>query len=307
MEAVLKTLFWKKEDKTQMGLFDDDPTVVEVHRKWDRAAEREKKSRTLFAQHGIKPNEVAEELETSDLILGSPDVVERFLLAAMQRINCPMSKSNGYWNIEFSRLPDLFKAKLTDITTKNLTFEPPDKENLSYVSRNHPLISTLAEYLFDNALNPGGNRNIAARCSVVRSDTVEKITTFLLLRLRFLIRKQSIKDSLLAEECIITGLNGYIGSYEYIATKEAEQQFNSIFPTENVSDNDKKHWLNKVLDNFNKIDSHIEQIAENKAEDLLKYFEKMRKATKEKKKVEIEPLLPVDVLAISIILPKPKI
>ena len=306
MEAVLKTLFWKNEDQSQIGLFDDDPTVVEVHRKWERAAERERKSRTLFAQHGIKPNEVAEELENADSILGSPEVVERFIRAAMQRINCPMSKSNGYWNIEFNRLPDLLKAKLTDIKTKNLTFEQPDKEGLSYLSRNHYLTSNQAEYLFDNALSPHGNRSLAARCSVIRSDKIDKITTFLLLRLRFLIKKSGIDDVSLAEECIIAGFEGTIGSHEWLPFDKAEDEFDLIIPTENVSDVDKKHWLEKLISNFDSIESQINNFAQQRSKYLLSSYEKYRKAIKSGK-MEVEALLPVDVLAISIVLPKPNI
>ena len=44
---------------------------MEVHQSWDRAVEREKQNRTRFAQRAIKPEEIKQELEESDLSLAT--------------------------------------------------------------------------------------------------------------------------------------------------------------------------------------------------------------------------------------------
>src|SRR5205807_2298633 len=66
-ETVLKTIteaLFSKPEAEQMQLFQEQE--VEVERIWLRNAEREKASRDRFAQHAIKPGEVAREIETTD-------------------------------------------------------------------------------------------------------------------------------------------------------------------------------------------------------------------------------------------------
>ena len=58
---------------------------MEVHQSWDRAVEREKQNRTRFAQRAIKPEEIKQELEESDRILGSQDDVQEFVLAGLKQ------------------------------------------------------------------------------------------------------------------------------------------------------------------------------------------------------------------------------
>lgn len=76
MESVLKALFLRGGDTQQLRLFESEQYISEVHKKWDRAADREKLSRTRFAQHAIKPDEVAKELKISDDVLGNQEMVK---------------------------------------------------------------------------------------------------------------------------------------------------------------------------------------------------------------------------------------
>ncbi|MFM7373476.1 MAG: helicase, partial [Sphaerospermopsis kisseleviana] len=82
-EAVFKSLFDKSTDAQQLSLLDlldeGESAVEQVHKQWDKAVEREKISRTRFAQRAIKPTEVEQELLESDEILGSEKDVERFV------------------------------------------------------------------------------------------------------------------------------------------------------------------------------------------------------------------------------------
>jgi len=306
VETVLQALFWRGEDQPQLGLFDDDAPVVEVHRKWERAADREKKSRTLFAQHAINPSEVSKELEATDAILGDPKLAERFVKTACQRLNTQFEKRNGHWAIDLGTLPQSIQAKLSNHDLSKITFKQPEEENVVQVTRNHPLISTLADYLFDTALNPDGERTIAARCAVLRSQDVESITSLLLLRLRFLIKESGEGSTSVAEECMVVGFKGEMGSEEWLTIEEAEDLLDKVEPSSNISESDKQHWIGDVLKHFELITDKIEKIATERARGLLESHKKLRKAVKAGK-VSIEPLLPVDVLSVSVILPEPNI
>lgn len=74
------------EDLAESGLLHRvSARLFRAREAWDRAAEREKVSRSRFAQHAIKPEEVAQELYASDAVLGNPMTVTAFVRAACQR------------------------------------------------------------------------------------------------------------------------------------------------------------------------------------------------------------------------------
>jgi len=90
-EAVFKSLFNRAPEALQLSLLDlletEESPLNQVHQTWDRAVEREKVSRTRFAQRAIKPAEVEQELVESDRILGDERDVERFVRSACERLN----------------------------------------------------------------------------------------------------------------------------------------------------------------------------------------------------------------------------
>ena len=89
-QAVLQALFFKgrtaEEALPQMELGLEIPAVASLHRSWDLDVAREKENRTRFAQRALKPDEVRQELEATDAVLGDPDAVRLFVLNAAQRI-----------------------------------------------------------------------------------------------------------------------------------------------------------------------------------------------------------------------------
>ena len=89
-QAVLKALFFRgrtlDEAIPQMELGLEIPEVAALHRSWDLDVAREKENRTRFAQRALKPDEVRQELEATDAVLGDPDAVRLFVLSAAQRL-----------------------------------------------------------------------------------------------------------------------------------------------------------------------------------------------------------------------------
>lgn len=305
METVLKALFLKGGETPQLGLFDNEAPIIEVHRKWENAAEKEKKSRTRFAQHAIKPDEVAQELKVSDAVLGNSQVVETFIGTACQRLGSPLVRTEKYSKMDITQLPQAVKLKALDKKIQKIKFEQPVEENVTYISKNHLLTTALAEYLFDIALQSDGNRNVAARCGVIRSKDVEVITVLLLLRIRFLLKDKRYDTPSFAEECIVSGFQGTIGAEKWLSQEVAESLFERAAPSENISDNDKRHWVDTILKDINKTKGKIDALAKERADILLQSYERLRKTIKSGQ-VTVEPLLPVDVLTLSIIIPQPK-
>ncbi len=304
METVLKALFLKGEETSQMSLFDNETPIVEVHQKWERDAEKERKSRTRFAQHAIKPDEVAQELKATDAVLGNSKVVEQFIVTACQRLGSPISKAQKYFKIDLSLLPQSIRERLTDKSITKINFDQPVEEGVTYISRNHSLSTTLAEYLLNNALQPDGNRTIAARCGVIRSKDVNELTTLLLLRIRFLIKDGKTNVTSFAEECVVTGFQNIPGSETWLSVDDAVDLFEKAQPSSSISDPDKIHWAKTLLKDFNKIIPKIDEFAKGRASVLQQSYERVRKTIKGKQ-VSIEPMLPADVLSVSVIVPQP--
>ncbi|HWR57946.1 MAG TPA: helicase-related protein [Thermodesulfovibrionales bacterium] len=305
METVLNALFLRGGDTIQMGLFDNEAPIVDVHQKWERAAEKEKKSRTRFAQHAIKPDEVAQELKVTDAVLGNAKVVEQFISTSCQRLGSPISRAPKHFKVEIAGLPQTIQDKLKDNPITKVKFDQPADEGVTYISRNHPLSITLAEYLFNVAMQDHGNRSVAARSGIIRSGNVNNVTVLLLLRLRFLIKSDKSEISSFAEECIISGYKGIGDSTEWLDLQEAEDLFEKASPSGNLSDADKKHWLTVALKDLDRVKTGLDSLAYERAGALKESYERLRKTIKGRQ-TTVEPLLPLDVLTMSVVVPQPK-
>ena len=67
------------------------PKSQELMLAWDDAAEREKASRSLFAQHAMSPEDIADFYEESQSALGSSADVERFVIGALKELGAVVS------------------------------------------------------------------------------------------------------------------------------------------------------------------------------------------------------------------------
>jgi hypothetical protein len=99
-EQIAETLFegalFKERTRAhpqQMSLdFIDDlgPKKKAIHAEWDNARDREKASRSRFAQHTFNPEAVAVELQAVRSAIGSHDDVARFFHSALRAANVPI-------------------------------------------------------------------------------------------------------------------------------------------------------------------------------------------------------------------------
>jgi Helicase conserved C-terminal domain len=180
-EAVLQALFLrrgrKETDQLQLDLEPEMPQVRDLHRRWDRDAERERVNRSRFAQRALKPAEVRDELEATDAVLGDPAAVRSFVLEAAQRLNVAIAraKSKDVYRVRVSPdategLPDAVRFALPAVKTGQwlISFTSPTPEGAEYLGRNHPFVATVARFLMEEALTKSGGAR-ATRCGVIRT------------------------------------------------------------------------------------------------------------------------------------------
>ena len=74
-----------------LDFIDDlDAETRAIHAEWENARDREKASRSRFAQHGLKPEAVAAELEHVRAAIGRSEDVARFFTAVLRAANVPV-------------------------------------------------------------------------------------------------------------------------------------------------------------------------------------------------------------------------
>jgi superfamily II DNA or RNA helicase len=304
VEAVLKSLFLKGQPTGQLTLFDMPTTVADLHREWDRAAEREKESRTRFAQRAIKPDEVAQELRETDEVLGDPAAVERFVRAASERLNAPLQSTKGGWLLNPTPLPLAVRERVAAVKPLKVTFQTPPPEDVVYVGRNHPLTTALSEYLLEEAM-AGVDSAPASRSGVTRTAAVSRRTTLLLLRIRYLLEEKQRTTPSLAEEVVVWGFRGRPEALEPLEIADAVRLLETVEPTGNVMPEEKLRVLAEILDWLPGLQGNLKELASQRAERLHEAHRRVRRITREGLLV-VKPQLPADVLGVYVFLPVPK-
>ena len=185
LEAIMEGLILRGRND-QLSLFDEPELESErdvFHSEWDIAADREKRSRTVFAQETIKVDEVERELLETRAAIGSGADVRSFVEHALRAEGAIVSGGDVVtFDLRRPRaLRDLLALGEDDASRR---LRAP-REGRCHVPLAHaPLVDGLASYVVDTALDPqlAGK---AKRAGATRTRAVATRTTLLLVRLRF--------------------------------------------------------------------------------------------------------------------------
>ena len=338
MEAVLQALFFREgrappgrggsgqislwePDATQLPLWEarEVPEVVAMHREWDRAANLEQESRTRFAQHAIKPEEVDRELREADGILGDPEAAKRFVQDTCARLDVPLQGAGeGVWLLDTARLPELARPDGArpgqpgpaapggaEPGLLRITFDLPAPEGVTYLGRNHPVVAGLARHLLETALADAPDAK-AARCGVVRTSAVQRRTTALLLRVRYLLEEPGKTSPLLAEESLAVAYQGYPPDVTWLPESDARDLITTAIPAENVRSGERHDALLEALDDWRRlVDENLHVLAHERARRLADAHRRVRQSV-HAGRVTVRSQLPPDLLGLYVFLPVPK-
>ena len=307
METVLNALFFRGPQIAQLSLF-QDPTVQDLHRRWDEVAAREKESRTRFAQRAIKPDEVAHELKEADGVLGDPDAVKSFVLDAGQRFDLTLQQiKKGRWAVgNLAQLPEMVRTTVPDKPSWPITFTTPAPEGVTYLGRNHPFVAALAQHLLEESLTKGSKAK-ASRCGVIRTHSIRRRTVLLLLRLRFTIEEPN-KNSLLAEESFVCGFRGFPSNgLEWLEETESLDLLQNAKPDANIVAQERLEVLDEVLGWWEDLGKPLTSIIQQRAKKLEEGHRRVRVAVQlVRRGLAVKPYLPPDLLGTLVLLPVPK-
>jgi len=305
-EGLLLREDWGHDTSTQLKLFEDllQSEKDSLNLEWESAAEREKRSRTIFAQETIKVDDVAAELSAIRDAIGSGADVASFTKEAFKLNNSFVSEKNGLSIIDLSEAPDFLRELVGGSKTLKARFELPVSNGEVYLSRTHPIVEGLASFILDGALDAYAD-GCAKRCGAIRTAAVNKRTTLLLVRFRYHIisQKDGKESPLLAEDC---GLLAFEGSPENAQWLD-DERVNAVFeasPDANIAREAQRDFVSKVIDGFEHLRPYLEAEAERRAEQLLEAHRRVRTASQQKGiRYRVVPNLPPDVLGIYVYLP----
>src|SRR5262249_46982003 len=116
----------------------------DLFKQWDAVSEREKRSRTMFAQETIKVDEVAVELEAVQSAIGSGVDVASFTHQALRANGATLSQnSTRSLQLDLTEVPRALHDMIGNSTRFKARFELPIRSGEVYLSRTHPIVEGL--------------------------------------------------------------------------------------------------------------------------------------------------------------------
>ncbi|MBE7423723.1 MAG: DEAD/DEAH box helicase [Zoogloeaceae bacterium] len=300
----------KNQIEFDFGQFDEAAAArANVTRKIDEAAEREKASRSIFAQNAIKAQEIEADLREMDEAIGDPLVVESFVTSALNNLlGVQVDKDTKGYRVVLGNLPPQLRELLPDLRNSSqrdaikVSFHSPTPEGYHYLGRNHRFVEQLCQLVMANTLARVDKR--AARAAVVRSRQVTIKTTLLLFRCRNVIEQAKLNHQIVAEEMLLWGWRGTPQEKEFLDHAEAKALLTEARASSDISPQSRASFLeneHKLLDN---LDDDFRLIAEQQSKRLVEAHERFSALMDKQRYQIVYPVLPMDLLGIYILLPE---
>lgn len=272
---------------------------------WDAAAEEEKRSRSIFAQHSIDVSEVRAELKAVRAAVGAGEEVERFVRDAVVAAGGTVTGKEAPVRLSLVPAPlGLRDAVGHHYSEVSAQFELPVEGPTLYLSRTHPLVEGLAAWTLESALDPVRSA-IAARAGATRTAAVKTRTTLLLVRRRFDIEltRGAKRHRLLAEDAAVHAFSGPPAEPAWLDDEGADALLGAV-PAGNVSAEQAREMVSRVLEAETTWRPELDRLAGAAAEELAATHQRVREGGRQAgARTAVRPQFPIDVLGIYVLLP----
>ena len=272
-------------------------------RKVDEAAEREKASRSIFAQNAIKAQEIEEDLREVDELIGDPKAVEEFVTNTLNNVfGVQVIQTAKGWSLVKGNLPAQLRDLLPEGDPLKISFESPTAEGYHYIGRNHRFVEQLCQLLMANTLARVDKR--AARAAVIRTKQVQVKTTLLLFRCRNVIEQSKTNHQIVAEEMLLWGWRGTPDKKEFLEHVEAKKLLAEARASSDLSPQSRANFLDNELKLLSTLEPAFGTIAEKQSKRLVEAHERFSSLMDKQKFQVVYPVLPMDLLGIYVLLPE---
>jgi superfamily II DNA or RNA helicase len=280
---------------------------LKVSQKIEEAGKREKLSRSIFAHHGINADFLEKDLREADDFIGNPQAVHEFVAHALALLGVELAETTKGYRLHTANLPDALKPLLPGKSVLPISFESPTPEGYYYLGRNHAFVEQLCHLIMRNTIERD-HRHGAARAAVIRSSEVSESHTIYLCRCRNVIAHPADNTRIVAEEMLLWGYAGYHADGKHIDHAAAKTLLERVRPTANMTPQATAAALaNEVTAILPALKPRMDNIARQRAEILVEAHHRFSRLLKEKTRYQpVEPVLPMDILGIYLILPEVK-
>lgn len=297
----------------QLGLDFGEPEIA-IETAWQSAREKASKNRTLFAQRRLKPEDVLPEWQRTLAILGGEEDVERFVKRAAVQLGAPLEVTNkagaNHWKLHIDSLPSAVRERLEGeglLGTIRIDFNQPPAPGALFIHRTHPLVSVLADYLLEVALDDdaaeGNALEAVARAGAIFTEAVQTKTSVLLVRLRHQLNvtHRGATRLLMCEETVAVGVTS--GEQSEALDDLAARSLMACEPSRNMPPPLRDQHIQRAIDQLDDLKPLLEGLARKRANELLEDHRRVREASQGRGEYRVTPSLPVDVMGVFVLIP----
>jgi superfamily II DNA or RNA helicase len=302
-EAAQRILYSNKV--TQQKLFAD--TDNSVTNELEAARRKGENIRSIFAHESVNAEVIKKDLEDVDEAIGNTNDVAHFVCSAVNHLSgsCVADGKSGF-NLQPQNLPPHIKRHFKNQQVVKISFVSPTPKGYQYIGRNHLFVEQLCQFIFAIAFEPHADYGKLARVCEIQTDAVNQKTTLVMFRVRNVIKEVAGKRETVAEEMYLWGyynVDGKQHTMEYADAKKLLQEANVL---SNLSKERQESDIEIELQNFENIKSQFIEIANQRADNLVKAHERFKELIGGRRYEKATPVLPPDVMGVYILLPKTK-
>jgi superfamily II DNA or RNA helicase len=303
-ERQIKKKRYRQQLEFDFGDFVEAATArANVTRMVDEAAEREKASRSIFAQNAIKAQEIEDDLRDVDEAIGDPRAVEDFVTATLNNVlGVQVIKDARGYRIVMGNLPPQLRDLLPAGDPVKVSFHSPTPEGYSYLGRNHRFVEQLCQLVMANTLARVDKR--AARAAVIRTRQVTTKTTLLLCRCRNVIEQGKGGHQIVAEEMLLRGWRGTPQQKEFLNHAQAKALLAEARASSDLSSQARASFLENELKLLRNLETEFDSVAEQQSTKLVEAHERFSALMDRQRFQVVYPVLPMDLLGVYILLPE---
>ncbi|GAB1339053.1 helicase-related protein [Streptomyces sp. E-15] len=325
-DAVVEWLLLHGRRGSQESLFEmagHQESFDRIEREWTSAAEREKTSRSKYAQRAIHPEEVAREVAAVRAALGGAEEVRGFALEALRDLDALVRTAtftgrdgSGDFTAQVGGTPAGLRDALAATLGNRLVEEdreipfrttPAIARGEAALVRTDPAIGAVASYVLDSALDEGAlGPRPARRCGVVTTDAVAIRTTLLLVRYRFHLTLPSRTGDrqLVAEDARLLAYEGVPARARWL-DDDAATALLAARATANTHELAARNAISRDLAGLPDLAAHLTEYGTRLAAELDASHRRVRKANEEiVRGLKVVPQEPADVLGVYVYLPQ---
>lgn len=324
-DAIVEWLLLRGGPRHEQGtLFDVDALTDGINEQaaalaaeWNSAADREKTSRSRFAQRSIHPEEVAREVAAIRETLGRAAEIRDFVRQSLATLDGMLrgDTTTGDFTADVSGSPAGLRDALAPLVGGDAVERgrPIPFRDTAAVGRGEaalvrtdPVVGAIASHVLNSALDTqASGPRPARRCGVVRTKAVAARTTLLLVRYRFRLTLPSRSGTrqLVAEDARMLAFEGSPGNAVWLPSANALTLLDAT-ADENTDLTFAQRTIGRVLDGLPTVNPRVEEYGEQLAAELLDSHRRVRSAVGEVVRgVNVTVQTPADVLGVYVYLP----